>query len=402
MKGNFVHLVGPPVIKWVARARTGALATCARQAGTGLGSSPTCSCCNAPSEDDTHAVAGCPETGAGDCAVVAANHWLRAAGKRGVSPTPLPGSWVETHLVQLAVALIPASLRSYAPGLPSSVVNVILQDFHRGLAERLALVLRRREELVAKNPSSETPASITSAAPPRPSRSFLAPIPFYSQARGLTVAEMRAAEHAATTSSASTSTTSQRRAHPPPPPKVVQAQARAAAASLRQWLKAQPHLHAADLEKGEPAVALLFLWEADHDRLYPSRAADLALRVITFSKRLQEAVAADTELSEWMQSRRMKTTLAPGLPTALLLPWSVTIHDAVGEPFLSSWKVYIASLLAKRTTAPLAALDPACQSPRRKRQNRSAEPHRRGVKRARASSSAGSSSAASRHPATRY
>ena len=84
----------------------------------------------------------------------------------------------------------------------------------------------------------------------------------------------------------------------------------------------------------------------------------------------------------------MKTTLAPGLPTALLLRWSVSIHDAVGEPFLSSWKAYIASLLAKRTTAPLAALDPACQSPRRKRQKRSAEPHPRGVKRPRASSAA--------------
>ena len=175
-------------------------------------------------------------------------------------------------------------------------------------------------------------------------------------------------------------------------------------ASLSRWVKThlQRHgLRVVDVEKGEPSVALLLLWEADHGRPYPSRAAMLRVRVITFSKRLQEAVAADTELSVWLQSRRMKTTLAPGLPTALLLRWSVSIKDAVGEPFLSSWKAYLASLLAQRIAAPLAALDPGCQSPRRKRQKRQTEPQRRGVKRQRASTTTTTTSSCSSSTALR-
>ena len=67
--GYFVHAVPPPVLKWVARARAGALATSLRKATTGLGPSPSplCPCCGAASEDDAHVVAGCPATGAGAC-----------------------------------------------------------------------------------------------------------------------------------------------------------------------------------------------------------------------------------------------------------------------------------------------------------------------------------------------
>ena len=68
--------------------------------------------------------------------------------------TPLPPSWVTAHLMQLAVALIPWSVRDFMGGLKDAVVSSVLRDFHKSLAERLAEVLRRREELVATVSSS--------------------------------------------------------------------------------------------------------------------------------------------------------------------------------------------------------------------------------------------------------
>ena len=51
--GKFVHAAPPPLLKWTARARTGALATRFRLEGTKLVSSSQCLCC--PSlEDDAH------------------------------------------------------------------------------------------------------------------------------------------------------------------------------------------------------------------------------------------------------------------------------------------------------------------------------------------------------------
>ena len=55
VEGKFVHRAPPPVLKWVARARSGALATRARLAGVRLGLSSQCPCCPAMIEDDMHA-----------------------------------------------------------------------------------------------------------------------------------------------------------------------------------------------------------------------------------------------------------------------------------------------------------------------------------------------------------
>jgi len=154
--GYFVHAVPPPVLKWVARARAGALATSLRKATTGLGPSPSplCPCCGAASEDDAHVVAGCPATGAGACVDVALRLWLQIAAKRGIQAPPLATSWVSALLLQLSVALIPTSARGLLGGCADSLVVSMLRDFHRGLAERLAEVLRCREELLAQASSS--------------------------------------------------------------------------------------------------------------------------------------------------------------------------------------------------------------------------------------------------------
>ena len=68
-----------------------------------------CLCCLAPVEDAAHAVAGCSGTGSADCGLVASKLWLDAGRKRGVPETALLSEWLQTHLLQVAVGLIPRS-----------------------------------------------------------------------------------------------------------------------------------------------------------------------------------------------------------------------------------------------------------------------------------------------------
>ena len=112
VNGEFVHPAASPVIKWLARVRAGALATNARTAGSGLGVSTSCLCCHDPVEDDAHAIAACPATGAQDCASVASRVWAQAAQRRGFAARALPDSWIEN---QLTAALIPSSMHDFLP-----------------------------------------------------------------------------------------------------------------------------------------------------------------------------------------------------------------------------------------------------------------------------------------------
>ena len=64
--GTIIYAAPASTLKWVARARSGGLATPARLVGSGMLTSPQCLCCPAPVQDDVHAVSGCPGTGAAD------------------------------------------------------------------------------------------------------------------------------------------------------------------------------------------------------------------------------------------------------------------------------------------------------------------------------------------------
>ena len=187
VSGHFIHAAPPQVLKWVARARTGALATNARKAHTGLGSDPSkCPCCDAPLEDDAHVIAGCPQTGSADCEAAAAQLWLKVTAARGVQAVPLTVDWLHTHLLQLAVGLIPMSMHALLAGTDDWVVPVVLKDFQLGMAERLAEALRRREQLVSL---------LHQAAGRAPVLGSMAIPSAAVQARQLSVSELRAAEH---------------------------------------------------------------------------------------------------------------------------------------------------------------------------------------------------------------
>ena len=93
-------------------------------------------------------------------------------------------------------------------------------------------------------------------------------------------------------------------------------------------------------------MALMLLWEADHDCTYPTEAVEFVGRLTTFSKRLMEAVMADVELSAWLHHRQCHWALAPGTPSDKRIRWSVRIRASVGEPFLKAWTQYLADVVS--------------------------------------------------------
>ena len=95
------------------------------------------------------------------------------------------------------------------------------------------------------------------------------------------------------------------------------------------------------MASGEPSVALLLLWEADHGTEFPSRAVDITGRLSTFTKRLKDAVAVDIELQRWLEWKLMPFSLVPGLPCRVHIRWAVRIDPSVGEPFLGKWKAHV-------------------------------------------------------------
>ena len=74
---------------------------------------------------------------------------------------------------------------------------------------------------------------------------------------------------------------------------------------------------------------------------FPSRVVDITGRLSTFTKRLKDAVAVDTELQRWLEWKIMPFSLVPGLPCRVHIRWAVRIDPSVGEPFLGKWKAHV-------------------------------------------------------------
>ena len=116
------------------------------------------------------------------------------------------------------------------------------------------------------------------------------------------------------------------------------------------------------VEGGEPSVALLLLWEADHNQHFPTTSVDITAGLTGFTKSLSDAVDADTELSAWLTSKKKVPQLSPGLPAKPYLGWVIQVDPAVGEPFLGMWKTYLLGVVRRHQAAEA---DP--QGPARKR-----------------------------------
>ena len=81
-------------------------------------------------------VSGCTATGSEDCRTFVARLWADLAARH--SPADPPLGWIEAHLSQLAVALIPHSVHPLLSGVPETCRPRLVRDLHLGLARWLA------------------------------------------------------------------------------------------------------------------------------------------------------------------------------------------------------------------------------------------------------------------------
>ena len=119
---------------------------------------------------------------------------------------------------------------------------------------------------------------------------------------------------------------------------------------------------------------MLLLWEADHQRDFPSRASVVGGRLSAFTKRLKLAVAGDDQLKPWLVTRQLARTLSPGLPMLHYLFWTVHIEVPAGHPFLGLWKAHLSRLAHQRQAVflPVVAGD---RRPPRKKVKAETQPH---------------------------
>ena len=135
-------------------------------------------------------------------------------------------------------------------------------------------------------------------------------------------------------------------------------------AGLTPWVKNHLHLQAADLDMGECSMALLLLWEVDHQAPFPSQGArDRSAVLLAFTRRLKLRVAADAELREWLSCRDAQWSLAAGVRPIHQTRWSVKIVPPKdSQPagwyavYIDRWQEYLASLVADPALLPSAPL----------------------------------------------
>ena len=452
---HFRHPVAPAVVKWVARVRSGCLATQARRLRCGYAGDPSCPCCSADEEDDHHLLAGCPATGSGEWALALPELWMSVARSCQLSIPPPPPTWLDLHHLPLTAALIPEAALMHYP-LPVADSARFLRRLHLALAERLAELLSRRYTVLL---ASSPPASVSSPAEPVPrlrrpcplpperqlsipdlrqlevarrSAPALVPVPAsvppHGEARRLwlkarllcLLADMVVCPASAGCSAPAilaffeSSTGEQFTVSPgtaltaratgiarvlgnlmaeaqslSPPllrmrrqgtwyynraPRVamdadtwrrssqsLEAAHPAAALHHRmgsvdsgfvQWIRDHRSLRPVPPERGECSMALLLLWEVDHNQPFPTTAsADPSKLLSGFTRRLHDRVRREPDMA-WFQFKDMHTPLARGLPPSHHVRWSVQVVEPPSGPaaawypiFVLRWQAYLRSLV---------------------------------------------------------
>ena len=124
---------------------------------------------------------------------------------------------------------------------------------------------------------------------------------------------------------------------------------------LVAWVRTHRHLvpvASDDVLQWESGVALLLLWEVDHQREFITEGGrGMTLWLLAFSRRLQARVPGDAELREWLRWRDVAAPLMPGLAVSHHVRWSLRVAPpAAREPrgwydeFLVRWQHYVRSL----------------------------------------------------------
>lgn len=120
---------------------------------------------------------------------------------------------------------------------------------------------------------------------------------------------------------------------------------------LAGWVHGHRYLRPVDVQSGESGMALLLLWEVDHQQSWPTTSSERAGVLSGFTKRLSQQVAQHDELKAWFIPRELQRPLAPGLPDCHHFFWPVQVvppppTDPQGwyQDFVSRWRAYLATL----------------------------------------------------------
>ena len=97
-------------------------------------------------------------------------------------------------------------------------------------------------------------------------------------------------------------------------------------AGLADWIRHHRYLRPADPSVGESGMALLLLWEVDHQQPFPTGGRSTTTDIlVSFNRRLKRRIQADPQLAGWLRSADMHQPLAPGMYPSHHLRWGVTI-----------------------------------------------------------------------------
>ena len=132
-------------------------------------------------------------------------------------------------------------------------------------------------------------------------------------------------------------------------PTRLRTQRAAVNAELAAWVKTHRYLTPVAVDIGESGMALLILWEVDHQQEFPRGGGDGASVVLAgFTRRLKQQVVQDPELSAWLECRAMQKPLSPGLPASHHARWSVRVRPpGPSEPqgwyveFTRRWRLFL-------------------------------------------------------------
>ena len=139
---------------------------------------------------------------------------------------------------------------------------------------------------------------------------------------------------------------------------------------LAPWIRHHRYLQPTEVLEGECTMALLLLWEVDHERSFPSQGCSSHAGVLLrFTRKLQSQVQKDDELKDWLVSRSVQRPLAPGLPDTHTTHWSIRIlKPPPSDPqgwwleFTTRWRSYLASLLPSADSATTASVPSSSSS----------------------------------------
>ena len=123
-------------------------------------------------------------------------------------------------------------------------------------------------------------------------------------------------------------------------------------AGLAMWIQTHPYLTPAEIDAGESGMALLLLWEVDHQCPWPSQAVteDRSNILTGFTRRLKRRVADDPTLSAWLRLEDAQRPLVPGLADTHHGRWTLRVRPPPTEEpqgwwdeFTRRWKAFLAT-----------------------------------------------------------